>query len=254
MVVFTYDKTLEGLLTSIFYAYEWKTFPEKLIAEGEPKPMFTSEHYHIVTDPSKSARVWKGLTAKRPKNVCNMLMHVWLSEEKGRDELLFRYICKVFDSRELIVMNFTDPDILDAKQTAKRVSREARYLIQFIRFQKAADGTFFAPVEPRYNVLPLILYYFKDRFADQKWLIYDTKRSYGYYYDLNEITEITLTDEDFLEGGKLDEKMLAEDEKMFQTMWKFYFKALTIKERINRKVQRQNMPRRFWHYLTEMQE
>ncbi|MCC8087759.1 MAG: TIGR03915 family putative DNA repair protein [Rikenellaceae bacterium] len=254
MVVFTYDKTIEGLLTAVFYAYEWKTFPDKLIGEDEPHPMFTTEHYHIVTDSARSARVWNGLVKKLPKKACNMLMHLWLSEEDGTDMLFFRYIRKVFDSPGDVYMDFTDPDILDAKQIAKKVSCEARYLIQFVRFQKASDGTFFAPVSPRYNVLPLILYYFKDRFADQKWMLYDTKRGYGYYYDMKNIVEITLTDQDFMEGGRLDEKFLAEDEKTFQQMWRSYFKALTIKERLNPKVQRQNMPRRFWKYLTEMQE
>ena len=53
--------------------------------------------------------------------------------------------------------------------------------------------------------------------------------------------------------GKLDESMMADDEKLFQDLWKGYFKALTIKERINLKLQKQHMPRRFWKYLTEKQ-
>ena len=54
--------------------------------------------------------------------------------------------------------------------------------------------------------------------------------------------------------GKLDEKLLAEDEKLFQEMWRSYFKALTIKERKNPKLQRQHMPRRYWKYITELQQ
>ncbi|MDD3778627.1 MAG: DUF4130 domain-containing protein, partial [Proteiniphilum sp.] len=54
-------------------------------------------------------------------------------------------------------------------------------------------------------------------------------------------------------GGKLDEEMMAADEKLFQELWKGYFKAMTIKERINPRLQRQHMPKRFWKYLTEKQ-
>jgi probable DNA metabolism protein len=46
---------------------------------------------------------------------------------------------------------------------------------------------------------------------------------------------------------------MAEDEDLFQKMWKSYYKSMTIKERINPKLHRQNMPRRFWRYLTEKQ-
>ena len=35
---------------------------------------------------------------------------------------------------------------------------------------------------------------FIPRFADQRWLIYDVKRQYGYYYNLTEMEEVTFED------------------------------------------------------------
>jgi probable DNA metabolism protein len=46
---------------------------------------------------------------------------------------------------------------------------------------------------------------------------------------------------------------MAEDEKLFQEMWKTYFKSIAIKERINPKLHKQNMPVRYWKHLTEKQ-
>ncbi|MCD8186666.1 MAG: DUF4130 domain-containing protein, partial [Rikenellaceae bacterium] len=103
----------------------------------------------------------------------------------------------------------------------------------------------------KHNCLPLTLGYFKDRFADQKWIVYDIRRQYEFYYDLTRVIEINLPT-DPMDGGQLDEKLMAEDEKRFQELWNGYFKALTIRERINLKVQRQHMSRRFWKYLPEM--
>lgn len=76
------------------------------------------------------------------------------------------------------------------------MTNERLRVIQFLRFQKAADGTFFAAVKPVYNVLPLTLPHLKDRFADQRWLLYDLKREYGYYYDLKEATEVRFEEKD----------------------------------------------------------
>lgn len=45
--------------------------------------------------------------------------------------------------------------------------------------------------------------------------------------------------------------MLAENEVLYQRLWKRYFKAITIRERINPKLHRQHLPRRYWKYLTE---
>ena len=253
MVIFFYDKTFEGLLTAVFDAYNRKTFPQRLMKTGETPPLFTDEVYTVWTQKTSAERVWKALECKLKKEACNMLMRVWLSELPGSDELLLRYIRKTFDTKHDISLNFGDADVLEVGKIARKVGHEALYLKQFVRFQKAADDLFFAPVRPIYNALPLTIDHFTDRFADQPWVIYDLRRRYGYYYDLQTAREITFTDDDRLLGGRLDESLMAEDEKLFQELWRGYFKAMFIKERINLRKQRQDMPVRFWQYLTEKQ-
>jgi len=253
MIIFRYDKTFEGLLTAVFDAYNRKTFPDRLLDEAEVEPLFTDECYTVITDEAKSDRVWQGLRKKLMPISCNMLRYVWLSELPGSDELIFRYIRKAFDSKHSIELNFADDDVLQVRNMAKKVDKERCRLIELVRFQKAADDIFFAPVSPDHNSLPLTLEHFSDRFADQKWIIYDTKRNYGYYYDLKTVSEMTLDSKDLFPEGKLDEKLMAEDEKLFQDLWKGYFKSMTIKERINLKLQRQHLPERYWKYLTEKQ-
>lgn len=253
MIIFRYDKTFDGLLSAVFDAYSRKTFPEKLLGEKETEPLFVEEVYLVITAADKATRVWNALQKKVSKEVCNMLMYVWLSEQEGCDELLFRCICKLFDSRQVVAANFSDNDMLQVHQIARQVNRERLYIMQFVRFQKTLDNIYFAPVAPIYNALPLAIEHFVDRFSDQKWLIYDTKRHYGYYYDLTAPSEITLDSEMQLMDGKLVDAALAEDEKLFQELWRGYFQAMSIKERLNKKLQRQNMPVRFWRYLTEKQ-
>ncbi len=253
MTVFRYDKSFDGLLTAVFDAYFRRCFPDAIVGDGEPLPMFAEDVHNVLTDSDKSSRVWGGLMKKVPAYIRNMFMYAWLSEQEGSDGLIFRYICKVFAARENITANFGDDDILQLKKLADRVSREGEHMRQFIRFQKASDGTYFAPVAPQFNALPLAVEYLKDRFADQKWLVYDTKRRYGYMYDMKKVTEVTLSKDDDLIDGKLSDEMMAADERQFQSMWRTYHKALTIKERINSRLQRQHMPRKYWKYLTEMQ-
>lgn len=238
-------------MTVVFDAYVRKTFPEMLLNLHEVEPLFAEEIHVVITDEKNAGRVWKALEKKISRSACNMITHVWLSEIEKVDLLIFRFICKVFKHEESIETNFADPDVLEMQQIAKKVSFEKHRLIQFVRFQKAADNIFFAPVAPVFNSLPLAIHHFIDRFADQKWVIYDTKRKYGYYYDLKKAVEMTLDTEDSFPYGQLDENLMAEDEKLFQELWKSYFKALTIKERINLKLHRQHMPRRYWKYITE---
>ena len=253
MVIFRYDKTFEGLLTAVFDAYNRNTFPEKLLRFDDIEPLFVTETYTVLTQEDKSTRVWKGLEKKTERNVLNMLTYVWLSELPGSDELLFRYIRKTFDSKVDISTNFADQDVIQVHKTAKKVSTEKHRMIELVRFQKAADDIFFAPISPDHNCLPLTISHFRDRFADQKWIIYDTRRDYGFFYDLKTVTEMTLDTTELFPEGKLNEQLMAEEEQLFQKLWKTYFKSLTIKERINLKLQRQHLPKRYWKYLTEKQ-
>lgn len=78
-----------------------------------------------------------------------MLLHVWLSESVGADELLLRYMRKIFDSPERKSADFTDADVLAVHDIARTVSREAHHLIQFARLRKMADGSYYAPVSPK---------------------------------------------------------------------------------------------------------
>ncbi|RNC66257.1 TIGR03915 family putative DNA repair protein [Proteiniphilum sp. X52] len=255
MVVFTYDNTFDGLLSCVFFAYEQRKFPDLILSESDQKPLFIDEQYHVDTEKEKSNRVWKGLGKKISKFARNMLLSVWLSELPETTMLLFRYIRKNIDHPQGIEMNFGDDDVLRVKDIAQKVGADARKLIQFVRFQETADGIWFAPVSPRYNVLSLIVPHFTSRYAGQPWIIYDTERNTGLYYDMRTVQEITFSQKDLVElkSGRLDNEKLSDEEAFFQKMWKEYFQRITVKERINLKLQRQHMPRRYWKYLPEIQ-
>ena len=252
MIVYLYDKTFEGLLTAIFEGYSRKSFPDLLLKTGETLPLFHDEAITIYTNEAEAGRVWRGLQKKLSAEALFSLSTSWLSELPGVDRLIFNYIRKAIDSPRSIEVNFGDPEVLELSQIYKKVMQEKNRVLQFLRFQKAVDGTFFAAINPLYNVLPLTISHFKDRFADQPWIIYDLKRDYGYHYDLHEATEIHLeTTGEHLRSGKLSEALMDPDEKLFQQLWKSYFRAITIKERLNPKLHRQHMPARFWKYLPE---
>ena len=256
MIVFTYDHTFDGLLTCLFDAYNRKIFPDLLIKAGEPLPLFYDKAIHITTSEEKYNRVWRGLQKKLSASALSNLTYGWLSELPDIDFLLLRYMKKVFDSPVSIETNFADSAVLELSKIWKKVNNERHRLLQFVRFQKASDGTFFAPVEPLYNVLPLTIAHFKDRFADQPWLIYDIKRKYGFYYNLKTVEEVTFEDntQEHLISGMLDESIIDKNEHLFQDLWKTYFKAICIKERLNPRKHKQDMPMRYWKLLTEKQK
>jgi len=256
MIVYTFDGTMDGLLTAVFDAYSLKEQPEQLLKTGDAMPLFCDYTYHVTTDDEKARRVWTGLEKQLTGEAMKLISVSWLSELRELPTPLFLYIYKVFRQGD-ISKNFADPDVLAVTNIARRVLHEQLRMKQFIRFQKAKDGTYLAVVSPDHDVLPIIIDHFQDRFNDQPWLIYDAKRHYGFYYDGKTVIRITFEDETSvpfnLANGKLSEEVISSDDQLLQNLWRTYFKAICIKERMNPRKQLSDMPRRYWKYMTEKQ-
>ena len=253
MRIFCYDKSFDGLLSAVFDAYAGKQFPDRLLAEGETAPLQATALHCVQSGAEKSLRVHTGLRARLSGRALGALHLAWLSEAPGSDELIFRYIRKVFDSPDFMETDLADPDIFALRQTANKVASEAHLLRGMARFQKTSQGVYFSAIGPKYNCLALLLPHFMDRFAGGQWIIYDVKRGYGVFFDGKNCREAFLPEAGHTDGA-LSDDLLAEDEKLFQNLWKGYFNALSIKERVNPKLQRRCMPRRFWPYLTEKRQ
>ena len=254
MTVYTFDGTLDGLLTAVFDTFALKEQPLQLLTEGDTLPLVCDHTYQVSTDEEKARRVWAGLEKRLTCETMKLLSVSWLSELSELNQPLFQYICKVFRQGD-ISKNFADPDVLAVTNIARRVLHEQLRMKQFIRFQKAKDGTYLAVVSPDHNVLPIITDHFQDRFNDQPWLIYDAKRHYGFYYDGKDVIRITFENGAAvpfnLANGHLNDDVISSDDQLLQDLWRTYFKAICIRERMNPRKQLNDMPRRYWKYMTE---
>lgn len=259
MLVYIFDRTLDGLLTAVFDAYALHELPETLVGEGEVLPMFCERTHTVATDDEKARRVWTGLEKRLSREALRMVSISYLAEDKQLDTPLFNYVYKSFKTAPSDSLNFADADVLAVYNTFRRVMHEQLRMKQFMRFQKAKDGTYLGVVSPDHNVLPLVVDHFSDRFGDQPWLIYDARRRYGYYYSVGDVQPLRITFADdaalpfSLDTGRLDDNLLSDDDQQIQALWRTYFKAICIRERLNPRKQLNDMPRRYWKYMTEKQ-
>lgn len=189
---YVFDGSWQGLLTAVFEYFERKEKHVMLVHKNCFQPSMFGNAFTVITIDMKAARVCKGLQKKLAKDHLQHLYYTFLSELSECYDALFQVMVKVFRGQENILDNYGDDTALFISQTTKKVSRERHRMKAFIRFEKSTDGLFFAVVEPDFNVLPLIIKFFKNRYADQAWLIYDVKRKYGIYYDRSCVSEVTM--------------------------------------------------------------
>lgn len=255
MTIYIFDGTLEGLLTAVFEFYEQKPGKIQLVASDHFQPVLLDETFEVISDEAKAKRVWTGLKKKINTDWQQRFYKAYLSEDAATFQHLFDFACYIFDNAKGAEQNFGHPSVMAISKMDRSVNREKHRMKAFIRFQETADGIFYAPVSPDFNVLPLIIAFFRNRYADQRWIIYDLKRKYGLYYDLEKVEEIQLDVAPILKNNSplLNGSDVAEKEGLYGLLWNDYFKSTNIPARKNMKLHVRHVPKRYWKYLSEKQ-
>lgn len=251
MTTVIYDGSFEGLLTAVFEIYEYKiNDPAIYSSDNAATSLFGSPHL-VTTDNGKFERVYKKLQQKLTPNGLSQLCKSFLSELKEMPDVIYRYIVYVLSSKTAVENNFSHPDVLFIQQTSRKVHREKHRMEAFVRFQLIKDGLYYSIVQPDFNVLPLISNHFEKRYADQRWLIYDSGRKYGIYYNLQKVETVFLNFEVDTNNKKDITEICDEKEELYQRLWQQYFSSVNIAARKNMKLHIQHMPKRYWRYLVE---
>lgn len=252
MVTLIYDGSWNGLLTAVFEVYERKLEGVLVETQQHHQPSMFRTALTVYTDEAKALRVWKGIKKYLPAETAHQLYAAFLSEMPDIGQTICEYMQLVFNRRASPDGDYANASVLRVTQVSKMAHREKHRMEAFIRFQLTQDGLFYAGIEPDFNVIPLLLKHFKNRYADQRWLIYDIKRQYGIYYDLYTVEEIEINlSKKITPKSDAYAQLFHADETLYQTLWKDYFKHVNITERKNTKLHLQHVPKRYWKHLTE---
>lgn len=246
-----YDGTFDGFFTCVFHVYDLKLKHVNIQRKDEVQESLFGSSEEVLTDSEKADRVWKGVKRKTSSTGSLRIYYAFLSEQKGVENLLLRYVQYALKSNLPIDTDFGNEDILKVSQIAKSVGREKHRMEAFVRFKLTKDNLYFANIEPDFDVLPLILEHFKRRYADQKWMIYDLKRNYGLYYDLEKVDIVNMMLPNDFDATKTSKDFFADEELEFQTLWQDYFESTNIPSRKNMKLHVRHVPKRYWKYLSE---
>lgn len=246
-----YDGSFSGLLSAIFEVYEYKIADARIAREINSMGSLFAREHKVISSDEKARRVWAKLQEKLSRNAENLLYKAYLSEDAGIENTILRYVQYVLRSKQAVENDYSNKDVLTVQQISKKVHREKHRMEAFVRFQLTKDGLYYALVQPDFNVLPLISKHFKDRYADQRWMIYDTRRRYGIYYDLQEVSEIEMEFTTDSHKKSVMPVLHDECEDLYQALWKQYFASVNIKARKNLKLHIKHMPKRYWKYLIE---
>lgn len=242
-MIYIYDGTWDCFLTAVHHYYYDKQDVVNIESALCYTPNLIDEYRTITTDILKAKAVEEAIYNKISPDSLDNIQRCFFSEVKGRELWILRYIRLGFKIGSRIDSMLGDQTVLDMLIPARKVGLECHRMLGLLRFELLEGGIYYAKIEPDHNIISFIAPHFKTRFADQNWVIHDIKRNLAALYNTKKMLL------SYMDLSNIPN--LHSDELRFQSLWKNYYKHIAIKSRINPKLQKNFMPKRYWRNLTE---
>ena len=232
------DGTIDGIYTALYNSYLTKTLPS-YVGNGNIQLELNSDSVEIITDKSKSDRVFNKLKTLLTHGEINKVYTALKSDDEARFFIIFNYLKKTVDVGKCISDKFSDTDVFNFDRLVSKVLLEAHRFKGFLRFSKTQNGIYYAKYFPDNNINSLILPHFIARYKNMPFIIHDLNHDVvSAYFNgksktvYKKINPLTVDDE-------------------FQSLFKTYYDAIFIKERKNEKTMYNFMPKRYHAHLPE---
>ena len=196
--VLIYDGSFNGFLTAMYIAFENNIEVMGFQRDYTEQKGLFMDNLIITTQKTKAKRIWESIEKKSHTAIRNIYF-AFLSEADGVDFMLYQYIKKLYG--KLVDPVIDQMALIEAKilKLAIQVDREKSYIESSLDFQTTYNTVRIAELEPVFNILPLISRHFRVRYSKHPWILFDTKRKYGIYYNGHSLEMITKeTKESFL--------------------------------------------------------
>lgn len=245
MKIYLYDDTFEGLLTSIYDAfYSNGSPPTSIYGKSQTNtPLLLGNIVEISTDINKFKKVKNAIINKINFLSLKKIYFVFLSNYEDKGIIIFNYL-KIAFKLGPDVHDFLNINVIRlVDNITKKVLNECHRFEGFIRFNQIEEKLLYSSIEPDNDILELIGDHFKNRFPREYFIIHDISRQKALIYNTNFYEIIDMDMETY-------EKLKSHNDE-YTDLWKTYFKATTIQERKNLKLQCRMMPKRYWKHILE---
>jgi probable DNA metabolism protein len=251
--IYVCEDSIDGIFTAIYaawssgYGHANIKLEEQCNSHNYSNIELFSEYLQVDTDYNFSLKVGKAIKEKISVEAYEMICRVALSDHIGKADLIYRFLILGFAAGPDIINHLCNEVVAGVFKISKFVGNEMHHLLGFVRFSEQENGLLTSIIHPKNNVLSLITPHFADRLPMERFIIYDETRNLASVHVPGKPWILVETQSLFQDGPG----GLSYEEDEYQDLWKIFFKHITIKERINPKLQRNNLPLRFRGNMTE---
>ncbi|HPS30062.1 MAG TPA: TIGR03915 family putative DNA repair protein [bacterium] len=246
--LYLFDGTLETYQSILPVLWNLSQDGDRLQPEKDHIPGFFEIPVLLVPDTNPAQPVINDPIFREVKNT---LVYAFSSGYADAIEQTPSFLYYVRTNGHAALSHLAEPSVNTIIKAARRTAGEAHKLKGLLRFRQMGN-ILYGPYFSKSFVLPLLGEHFKDRLSNSQWILHDTERSTGIFYNGKQIRQAFFDEMEVHELTALYEKTGAEDS--FEALWKKYFDTIAIEYRKNPKLQRSFMPKQYWRYIPEVAE
>ncbi len=168
-----YDGSFEGFLSLVHDRYYKKLSPSEILRQM-PQTLLIEDIYEAEYSEANAMKVFASLKEKfEPKNL-QTIQNIFMCDHIAFELDLLSFVVEGFKSqREL--QNINNPAIFRLRSYEKQLFHNYHKMSGFLRFVELEDGSLYAKIESRFNLVYYLGRHFKKRLNNQEFYIHEKK-------------------------------------------------------------------------------
>lgn len=251
--VYICNDTVTGIFSAIYDAWKTRLGEQQLgiALRGMVEQELFCEYIEVEESEKKAIAVENLIKRHLGDYAYWNIYHTILSHERDKGNAILGAMLeakKISDSKR-IMEHLSHPKVRRVFEIGRKVSNEAHYYIEIVRFKELRNGILFSEIEPRNRILTCLGDHFTNRFPLENWMIFDrTHNMFLVHENGKQWVLVQDTDVNFNAIAQV-----SNEEAKYVKLWKGFFESISIKERESYERQRQHMPLHYRKYVTEFQ-
>lgn len=245
------EDSLDGIFTGVYQGWTGAvrgSFVELRTEEPENLELFSVVR-EIRADAEQAEKVARSVRRKLGTSVYEDLCLAAASLHPEKGTAVFQTLFKALSGggcNRKIMEDLGDPYVNLTYRLRIRVWHELHRHFGFVRFREVGGQALFSVITPDNDILAMLGPHFANRFPNENWMIYDSRRQKALLHPKQGActirTQVALGQEHFLPAAETED---------YEELWRAFCCAVTIQERKNPGLQQQLLPLKYRENMTE---
>ncbi|HSW60908.1 MAG TPA: TIGR03915 family putative DNA repair protein [bacterium] len=244
--LYLFDGTLETYISIIPVLWAISEPSDRLLSQSEYTPGIFEKTVYLDENSSDNLPVKNNAV---PKEIMNSVIYAFSSGIIEAVEKTPQYLNYIKNNGVDAMSHLAQPSVSVIFKASRKTASEAHKLKGILRFRKLGN-IFYGPYFSKCFVLPILAEHFKNRLPNELWILHDTERKTGVFYNGKTVNQAFFSSSELSELAAQYEKAGVEDQ--FETLWKKYFEKIANQHRLNQKLQQSFMPKQYWRFIPEV--